>query len=349
MAIREAMTEPAISGPALVVRAPEDIVIEERTYHWPGPGEVLVRPHYVGLCGTDLDIVHGDLDPVYVRYPLVLGHEWSGRILAVGERVEGLRDGDPVVVEGVLACGRCSFCRAGKTNLCQNYEELGFTVAGAAGPAVLAPAPLTHLLAEHVPLEAGALVEPAAVVLRGLLEMAIIPGLKVLVIGDGTIALLAAHLVRMWSPSSVTMSGLRAAQRSLAEAAGVSEFTVAIPEERTYDLVVEAAGSTDAVETALLSVARGGQVLVLGIAGHGKAAGLHVDDLVNNDVSVRGSFSYTAASWALIVRLINGGGFEPSGLITHRFTIDRHAEALNVLASTGGGPRGKVLFEMTGS
>ena len=343
------MTEPAIYGPALVVRAPEDLVIEERNYPSPGPEEVLVRPHYVGLCGTDLDIVRGDLDPVYVRYPLVLGHEWSGRILAVGEGVEGLREGDPVVVEGVLACRKCSRCRAGKTNLCQNFEELGFTVAGAAGPAVLAPAPLTHQLAEHVPLEAGALVEPAAVVLRGLLEMEIVPGLNVLIVGDGTIALLAAHLVSMWSPGSVTMSGRRAAQRNLAEAVGVSEFTVALPEERSYDLVIEAAGSTDAVETALRSAARGGQVLVLGIAGHGKSAHLYVDDLVNNDISVRGSFSYTAASWARIVGLLNGGSFQPSGLITHRFTIDQHVQALDALASTEGGRRGKILFDMKAS
>src|SRR5215470_1465898 len=342
------MSEPAISGPALVVRAPGDVVVEERSYRWPGPDEVLVRPYHVGLCGTDLDIVRGDLDPVYVRYPLVLGHEWSGRLVAVGERVKGLREGDPVVVEGVLACGRCSCCRAGKTNLCQYYDELGFTTAGAAAPAVVAPGHLTHLLAEHVPLEVAALVEPAAVVVRGLLEMAIIPGRKVLVVGDGTIGLLAAHLVRMWSPSSVTMAGMRAAQVSLAEAAGVNEFTIALPEERAYELVIEAAGSTHAVETALRSAARGGQVLVLGIAGHGKVASLHVDDLVNNDISVRGSFSYTAASWALIVRLLNSGSFKPSGLITHRFAIDQHAEALNMLASPGGGPRGKILFDMAG-
>jgi L-iditol 2-dehydrogenase len=343
------MTEAVISGPALVVRAPGDLVIEERTYPSPGPEEVLVRPYYVGLCGTDLDIVRGDLDPLYVRYPLVVGHEWSGRILAVGDSVEGLHEGDPVVVEGVLACGKCSQCRAGKTNLCQNFDELGFTVAGAAGPAVLAPARLTHQLAAHVPLEAGALVEPAAVVLRGLLEMAIVPGLNVLIVGDGTIALLAAHLVRKWSPGSVTMSGLRAEQRSLAEAAAVSEFTVALPEERAYDLVIEAAGSTVAVETALRSAARGGHVLVLGIAGHGKAAQLYVDDLVNNDISVRGSFSYTASSWALIVRLLNGGSFQPSGLITHQYTLDQHGEALDMLASTDGGRRGKILFDMKAS
>src|SRR5262249_2369371 len=148
--------------------------------------------------------------------------------------------------------------------------------------------------------------------------------------------------VRMWSPTSVIMAGLRAGQGSLAEAVGVDEFTVARPQEKTYDLVIEAAGSTEAVETALASAARGGQALGLGIAGHGKPADLHVDDLVNNDISVRGSFSYTAAAWALVVRLLNAGSFQPTGLITHRFTIDQHAEAIGLLASAADGPRGKI-------
>lgn len=340
------MSELTVTGRALVVRAPEDVVVEERTYRAPGLGAVLVEPYYIGVCGTDLDIVRGDLDPAYVRYPLVLGHEWSGKVLAVGEGVEGLSEGAPVVVEGILACGKCSFCRAGKTNLCENYDELGFTTDGAAGPAVIAPAPLTHRLREQVPLEAGALVEPGAVVLRGLLDMAMAPSLKVLVIGDGTVALLAAHLVRMWSPAVVAMAGLRAEQKDLAEAVGVNEFTVETPEQRAYDLVIEAAGSTSAVETALRSAARGGQVLLLGVAGHGNAAKLYVDDIVNNDLSIRGSFSYTAAAWAETVRLLNVGSFQPLRLVTHRFTIDQHAEALDLLAAAGGGPRGKILFEM---
>ena len=340
------MSEWNIKGPALVVRGPEDVVVEERTYQTPKVGEVLVEPYYIGLCGTDLDIVRGELDPAYVRYPLVLGHEWSGKILAVGQGVKGLRVGDPVVVEGILACGECSLCRAGRTNLCENYDELGFTVDGAAGPAVSCPAPLVHRLAADVPLEAGALVEPGAVVLRGLLEMAMVPGLRVLVIGDGTVALLAAQLVSMWSPAMVAMAGRRAEQRDLAAAVGVNEFIVETPRQRAYDLVVEAAGSTSAVENALRSAARGGQVLVLGIAGHGNTADLYVDDVVNNDLSIRGSFSYTAAAWAQTVRLLNAGSFKPLPLITHRYTIDQHAEALGLLAAGGGGPRGKILFDM---
>ncbi len=151
----------------------------------------------MGVCGADVEIINGSLDPAYVRYPLVLGHEWSGKVAAVGDGVAGVSVGDPVVVEGILACGTCSARRAGKTNLCENYDELGFTTDGAAGPGVTVAAHFVHRLASELPFEAGALVEPGAVVLRGLLEMQISPGERVLVIGDGTVALLAAHLVRM--------------------------------------------------------------------------------------------------------------------------------------------------------
>ena len=212
---------------------------------------------------------------------------------------------------------------------------------------MLVPAALTHRLADHIPLDIAALVEPAAVVLRGLRELDVVPGTRVLVIGDGTVALLAAHLIRMWSPSAVTMAGRRAAQAALAAAMGVDTFTVDAPESRGFDVVVEAAGSTAAVETALDSVAKGGKVLLLGISGHGNAAKLYVDEVVNNDLTVRGSFSYTAAAWAETVRLLNAGSFAPAPLITHRYRLDEYRQALETLASTAGAqPRGKILFDL---
>ena len=334
-------------GPALVVRAPGDVVLEDREHEAPRATDVLVRPRYVGVCGTDLEILRGDLDPAYVRYPLVLGHEWSGTIIATGPDVESLTEGDPVVVEGILACSHCARCRAGQTNLCANYDELGFTTDGAAGPAVTAPAALTHRIDPGVALDAAALVEPAAVVLRGLRELGLVPGLRTLVIGDGTVALLAAQLLRMWSPSAVVVAGRRAAQAELAAAAGADSFTVDVPPQRAFDVVVEAAGSTAAVETAMSAVDKGGKVLLLGIAGHGNAAKLYVDDVVNYDLTIRGSFSYTASAWAETVRLLNAGSFRPGPLITHRYRLEDHAAAVHTLASTDGSTaRGKILLDL---
>jgi threonine dehydrogenase-like Zn-dependent dehydrogenase len=142
------------------------------------------------------------------------------------------------------------------------------------------------------------------------------------------------------------MAGLRGEQRDLAVGAGVDDFSVQPPDERAFDLVIEAAGSTAAVETALRSARRGGRILLLGISGHGKAARLLVDDVVNNDLTIRGSFSYTAAAWADTVRLLNNGAFDPASLITHRFPVESAVDALDLLATSGGAPRGKILIEM---
>lgn len=331
-------------GPALVVRGPHDVGIEDRSISAPGPGMVLLEPAHVGLCGTDLEILSGDLDPAYVRLPLVLGHEWSARVGSVGPDVQGLTPGDHVVAEGILACGKCRECRRGATNLCTNYDELGFTTDGALGPGLLVPAHLVHRLDPEVPLLAGALVEPAAVALRGLRETPLLPGDRVLIVGDGTVALLAAMLVRLWSPAAVTVAGRRKEQAALAAAAGADHFTTSDPDPAAYDVVVEAAGSTTAVETAVQSARRGGRILLLGISGHGKTAAIPVDDVVNNDLTIRGSFSYTAAAWAETVRLINAKVFDPLPLVTHRFALPDYARAINVLRFGDGSPRGKVVF-----
>lgn len=334
------------SGPALVVRGPGDVVLEERAGVAAATGEVVVEPHFVGLCGTDLEIVNGDLDPAYTRYPLVLGHEWSGRVAHVGNDVTGFAVGDPVVVEGIIGCLVCSACRSGRTNMCENYDELGFTLDGAAGPSVTAPAHLVHRLADEIPLAAGAFVEPAAVVLRGLGVLEIAPASRVLVIGDGTVALLAAQLVRMWSPSSVDLVGLRPEQKDLADKAGADGFTVDPAADHEYDVVVEAAGSTAAVERAIRAARPGGQVLLLGIAGHGNAAKLLVDDVVNKDLRIRGSFGYTAEAWATTVRLLNSGAFRPLQLVTHRARLEQFSAALHLLSTATGEPRGKVLLDL---
>jgi 2-desacetyl-2-hydroxyethyl bacteriochlorophyllide A dehydrogenase len=267
-------------------------------------------------------------------------------VLATGADVERFNEGDHVVVEGIRACALCAPCREGRTNLCDNYEELGFTIDGAAGPAVIAPAALTHRVDDAIPLEAAALIEPAAVVLRGLREVSPTPGSRVLVIGDGTVALLAAQLVRMWSPSKISVAGRRAAQASLATAVGVDSFTIEEPKGQCYDLVIEAAGGPVAVETALRAAAKSGEILLIGIAGHGVSANLLIDDFVNRDLTVRGSFSYTASAWAETVRLLNSGHFRPKSLITHRYPLKEYSAAFNALSVDSGEPRGKVLFEM---
>ena len=208
--------------PALVVRAPGDVALEERDAPVPGPGEVLIRPDVVGLCGTDLDLVAGQVDPAYTRYPLVLGHEWSGTVVSADG--QGLAPGTRVVAEGIVPCGHCARCRAGDTNLCATYDELGFTRDGAAAGYVAVAAPLVHAHRPGVSAEDAALVEPASVVYRALAGSAVAPGCRALVVGDGTVALLAVRLLGLWSPGEIVMLGRREGQAGLAATAGAARF-----------------------------------------------------------------------------------------------------------------------------
>lgn len=305
----------------------------------------MVMPLLAGVCGTDLELIDGTIDPAYVHYPLVLGHEWVGRL----ERdVAGVGPtGKNVVVEGIIPCGACAACARGAHNICAIYDEIGFTRAGAIAEHVSVPEGLVHLLGDDVELDDAALVEPMAVVWRALTRLPIRHDLSVAIIGDGTIALLAAHLVRLFEPRRTTVFGRREEQRELALLAGADEFEVSSPSQ-LFDLVIEASGSGEGVGTAIDHCARGGMVILLGLPPHGTKVDLAPDDLVNNDVIIQGSFSYTREAFADVVRRLNTRELRPSFLITHRFELEN---ALGAVATLRGGttnePRGKVIINVT--
>ncbi len=334
------------TGRALVVVSPGDVVLAARPGPVASPDDTLIRPDLVGLCGTDLEIIGGQVDPAYVRYPIGLGHEWTGVVIG-DSPLRGTR----VVVEGVVPCGHCARCAGGETNLCETYDELGFTRDGAAASLVAVPSRLVHPIAATVAAEDAVLTEPAAVVYRGLTKAAVRPGSRVLVIGDGTIALLAVYLLRLWSPAEVVLLGRRKAQADLAARAGAARFEISPDAAGAgFDLVIEAAGAVDAAALAFTAARRGGTVLLLGLPPHGQTAPLSVDDVVNNDLAIHGSFSYTAAAWRDVVRLLNAGLISPGFLVTHRFALADWAQAISCLRgedqASGDGPRGKVLLEI---
>jgi 2-desacetyl-2-hydroxyethyl bacteriochlorophyllide A dehydrogenase len=336
---------------ALTVFGPGDVRLAKRPALRPGPGELLVEPDLVGLCGTDLEIVDGTIDPAYINYPLTLGHEWTG-IVAGAPPLAGRR----VVVEGIIGCGHCVRCARGEVNLCETYDEIGFTRDGAVADQIVVPAALAHPLDDSVAAEDAVLAEPAAVVYQALTRAGVVPGSRVLVLGDGTIALLCVLLLRLWSPAEIAVLGLRGEQAELAKAAGATSFGLADSQAGEagadagpagFDLVVEAAGATSAVQMAVTRVRRGGTVLLIGLPPHGETVPLAADDIVNNDLSILGSFGYTPASWRGVLALLNSGQLKPGLLITHRYPLTDWRRAIAVLrGAEASGPRGKVLIEL---
>ena len=328
-----------------MVRTPGSIALEQRALLEPEPDGVVIRTAYCGLCGTDLELLRGDVDPDYVRYPLTLGHEWSGTIESVGSEVEGLFPGDRCVAECIVPCGSCAPCRAGRTNVCETYDELGFTREGGASDQVAVPARLVHVLEPAVSLLDAALVEPSSVVQRALEKALLEPSSRVLIVGDGTIALLAADLVRLWSPSAVDMVGRRPEQAALAEAVGISRFATEPVTDGSYDVTIEAAGASEAIVTAVRSARRGGTVVLLGLPPTGRTLELPADLLVNNDLTLSASFGYTSEAWRRTVGLLNDGRIQPGGIVTHRFPLDDFGAAFEALQAADG-VRGKIVLEV---
>jgi threonine dehydrogenase-like Zn-dependent dehydrogenase len=260
------------------------------------------------------------------------------------------------VVEGIIPCGTCEECQRGDTNLCTVYDEIGFTRAGAMADRVSVPTSLIHRLNDDVDLDDAVLVEPMSVVWRALTRIPLRSGLAVAIVGDGTIALLAAHLVGQFDPSRITVIGRRTEQRELALRAGAQDFLTETPSTK-FDLVIEAAGNAAAVTSAIALCARGGMVVLLGLPPHGTRVQIAPDDLVNDDIIIQASFSYTRSAFAEVVERLNAKDLRPSFLVTHRFAFDDvdsaiatlRGSALTDAADAEFAPRGKVVVEIASS
>lgn len=330
---------------ALVTHGQGTAHLEQRRMTSIPSADVVVAPEMVGLCGTDLEIIDGLLDPEYLRYPVVLGHEWCGQVLDTDGKA-----GARVVAEGIIPCWTCRYCIAGRTNLCENYSEIGFTRDGAAAELISVPRSALHLMETHVSRQSACLVEPAAVAYRALEVAGLNPGDRLLVVGDGTVGLLIAYIAALWHPGRVDMLGARSEQAQLAALAGVATFSTTQTDLQCgYDRVLEAAGRPQAVEAALAKGRPGGSVVMLGLSGKGAVAHLPIDDLVNRDLTVRGSFSYTSSTFAQVVELVNAHLLDFAFLVTHRFALAQAEAAISQLRQPSNGARAKVVIDLSQS
>jgi threonine dehydrogenase-like Zn-dependent dehydrogenase len=328
---------------AFLVTQPGKYALAELPDPAPGPGEVLVAPAAVGICGSDLELLDGRRPAEYVRYPVVPGHEWAGRVVGAGAGVTGLEPGLPVVAEGVRACGVCARCREGRSNLCAGpYAETGFTHPGALADRVVVPANLVHPLPADRPVEPAALLEPAGCVASGLLELGPPPaGARIAVVGDGPLGLLAVLLARLSAPRELILIGHRAERVSYGKQCGATDVLVWAGDPATelrgsFDLVIEATNRAEGAVAAIGLARRGGAVLLLGISGAGRPA-VDPDVITLGQLRVQGVFASSPAAWRWMVSLYGSGQFDPAPLITHRFPLAETTAALDVLADRESG------------
>jgi 2-desacetyl-2-hydroxyethyl bacteriochlorophyllide A dehydrogenase len=323
---------------AVVVERPGAAALRRVPRPDPGGGEVLVRVAAAGICGSDVEVLEGRRPPPFVRYPIIPGHEWAGTVEAVGPGVDGVEEGAAVVAEGFRACGDCARCREGLTNLCDvEYAETGFTHAGAFADYVCVPAHLVHQLPPGSDLAAAALLEPAACVAQGLLEVDLRPGLNVAVVGAGTLGLLAVALLSRVSPERLALVGTRAPRLELGATMGATEtWNVRRDEypQRGFDLVFEAAGTPSGARTAVELARRGGTVVLEGISG--QPAAIDADAVVLGHLRVQGVFGASRRAWLWVTELFSAGLLDTEPLVSHSFPLEEHAAAFATLADRNG-------------
>jgi 2-desacetyl-2-hydroxyethyl bacteriochlorophyllide A dehydrogenase len=325
---------------AVVVERPHQVRYREVAAPVVGADDVLVESRQAGLCRTDIEMMTGAFtDPRWVHYPVIPGHEWAGTVVDVGLNVASVHVGDRVVCEGFITCNRCRRCRSGDTHWCESVEALGFTRPGGYAELVAVPERIVHRLPEHVSFEAGVLVEPASVVLRGLEKARPELGESVGVIGVGTLGALAIALLRLQSPSRIVAYGVRAEELELARRLGATEVVLAedgAQAEAELDLVVETAGAPVAVELATQLCRPGGRAVLLGIAGEGRTLTLTSDLLVAKDIALIGSIAYPASTWSRVVGLVSDAVLDLDPIVTHHFPISDFEEAVRLMDDRSG-------------
>jgi 2-desacetyl-2-hydroxyethyl bacteriochlorophyllide A dehydrogenase len=217
---------------AIEFHGDERLELVERPDPTPGPGELLIAPSAVGICGTDVEIFEGSL--AYFRmglaeYPIVPGHEWTGVVVDVGKDVHGFTPGDRVVGEVAIGCGVCVRCRAGRSHLCARRTETGIVhMDGAMASRLVFPAAYAHRV--DMPARAAALVEPTSVALHAV-RRGDVAGKTVLAVGAGPIGLLVAQCARAEGASQVVVTDVRADRLTLAAALGFATHAAPAPEE----------------------------------------------------------------------------------------------------------------------
>jgi threonine 3-dehydrogenase len=318
-----------------------------------GPGEVLIRVRHAGVCGTDLHIADWDAwAQGRLKPPLVIGHEFAGEIVAVGDGVAELQAGQLVTAEGHIVCGHCVQCRTGNGHICRNTRIIGVDRNGAFAEYIAMPA--TNVLPlDGIPTTVGAVMDPMGNAFHTVLT-ADIPGSTVFIVGCGPIGCFAVGIARAAGAAQVIASDINPKRLELARRMGAHltidarrENVVAVVAAATggegADVVCEMSGVPAALHQAFGAVRLGGRVQLLGIP----KAEVSIDfasEIIFKGITVYGVIGRKMyETWHQMRHYLSTGLLDPRPVLTHQFPLAQIDEAL---AAIRGGDAGKVILEI---
>jgi L-iditol 2-dehydrogenase len=308
------------------------LTIEDRPVPTPAAHQVLVEVAAVGVCGSDVHYYrHGRIGDFVVDAPMILGHELSGRIAAVGADVDPARVGERVAVEPQHPCRRCTQCKAGRYNLCPAMEFYATPpIDGAFCRYVLIDDDMAHAVPDSVSDEAAALLEPLSVAITTMRKAHVSPGTSILIAGAGPIGVICAQAARAFGASRIVVTDLLESRRAKALAFGATEVldpvAVDVATIEPVDAFVDATGVPAAVTSGIKAVGPAGYVVLVGM-GAGDFA-LPISHIQNLELNVTGVFRYTD-TWPAAIHMVASGAVDLDGMVTGRYDLEHAGLALD--------------------
>ncbi len=316
---------------ALVYEGPYQLSLQNIPDPVPGPHEVVVRIKSVGICGSD---VHGYTGTTGRRLPpLVMGHEASGIVEAVGSEVALIETGAPVCFDSTVFCRQCAACGAGQFHLCANREVLGVSVPGmkrqgAMAELVALPWWTLHLIPDSITFTDAALLEPVSIALHAVRRGYLHQGESVVVIGAGTIGLLILQVCLMVGASAVTVVDINPDRLRIAAEMGAHHTATKVPEDTSADLSFEAVGIGSTLRAAVGALCRGGRTVLVGNLT--PEVSIDVQGIVAQEWSLIGTYA-SGGAFADALHLVSTGAVNPRPLVSEILPLSAGAEAFRRL------------------
>ncbi|HWY49821.1 MAG TPA: alcohol dehydrogenase catalytic domain-containing protein [Bryobacteraceae bacterium] len=318
----------------------------------PAPNEVLVKVRSVGICGSDMHwYLDGSIYGFPATYPLVLGHEPAGEVVAAGKLVSGLRAGDRVSIEPTISCGHCEYCVRGQHNNCVQSQFMGSPQhPGLLREYALVPAHNAELVPKNFSYTQASLIEPVAVIMHMLELVQIHAGDSVAILGAGPIGLLAAAVARHCGASQILIADKLPHRIQMALDLGA---TAAVPLQqfpelvgdktrgRGVDLAIDAAGGAETINAGLAVTRLGGTLVLIGIP-HQVPVGVDLFSAMAKEIRIQPLKRSNHRAKPAIALL--AAGAIPEAIVTHRVDVEQAPAAFQTLAEYRDGI-GKLAIE----
>ncbi|NHJ06185.1 MAG: alcohol dehydrogenase [Candidatus Heimdallarchaeota archaeon] len=300
--------------------------------------EVLIKIMRIGICGSDIHVFHGKHPST--PFPVTQGHEVSGEIIEIGNKVSNFKPSDKVTIQPQVVCGKCYSCLKGNYHICENLKVMGFQTMGTASEYFVVSEDLIIKLPDKMTFDQGAMVEPVAVACSALRKIDSIKGMKIVVLGAGPIGNLTAQAAKAMGAESVLITEINDFRLKLAKIVGI-DYTVNTREKNLSeeiakafgpdkaDLIIECVGFENTVEEAISNARKGTDIILVGVFSETPKVDLNL--VQNHELRLIGTLMYKKEDYLKAIDLIQSERILVEPLITNHFSFLDYEKAYHFI------------------